>query len=75
MKHQCIVSEENVWLDLLLHPSAEPEDQVESTLLLDVVVREGPPIFQLLASENQPLLVRGDTFLVLQRKRKNDKTE
>ena len=53
-----------------LHSAAEPEDKVESTLLLDIVVREGPPIFQLLASEDQPLLVRGDSLLVLQRKLK-----
>merc|ERR1712108_108567 len=36
-----------------------------SGLLLDVVVREGPSVFELLASEDQPLLVRGDALLVL----------
>merc|ERR1711997_123965 len=48
-----------------LHPATEPEDQVESALLLDVVVREGPSVLQLLASEDEPLLVRGDSLLVL----------
>jgi len=38
---------------------------VESGLFLDVVVREGPTIFELLASKDQPLLIRGDAFLVL----------
>jgi len=38
---------------------------MESGLLLDVVVREGPAIFQLLASKDQPLLIRRDTLLVL----------
>ena len=53
-------------LDKDLHPAAEPEDEVEGTLLLDVVVREGAAILQLLAGEDQPLLVRGDPLLVLQ---------
>ena len=34
-------------------------------LLLDVVVGEGPSVLELLASEDQPLLVRGDALLVL----------
>ena len=34
-------------------------------LLLDVVVRQGATILQLLASEDQALLVRRDAFLVL----------
>jgi len=38
---------------------------VEGGLLLDVVVGEGPSVFELLASEDQPLLVRGDALLVL----------
>merc|ERR1711936_1348515 len=36
-----------------------------SGLFLDVVVGEGPSVFELLASEDQPLLVRGDALLVL----------
>ena len=38
---------------------------MESGLLLDVVVGEGPSVLKLLASEDQPLLVRGDALLVL----------
>ena len=54
-----------VLLDLVIHPATEPQDEVESALLLDVVVGEGPPVLQLLASEDEPLLVRGNSLLVL----------
>ena len=40
---------------------------MQSGLLLDVVVREGPPILELLASKDQPLLVWGDALLVLKK--------
>merc|ERR1719209_2794539 len=49
----------------LLSTSPQPEDEVEGRLLLDVVVGQSPAILQLLASEDQPLLVRGDPLLVL----------
>merc|ERR1719408_769778 len=49
----------------LLGTSPQPEDEVKSGLLLDVVVGQSPAILQLLASEDQPLLVRGDSLLVL----------
>jgi len=52
-------------LDEDLHTSPETEDKVEGGLLLDVVVGEGPSVLKLLASEDQPLLVRGDALLVL----------
>merc|ERR1719431_2466411 len=45
--------------------SAEPEHEVEGALLLDVVVGEGSAVLQLLAGEDQPLLVRGYALLVL----------
>jgi len=48
-----------------LHASTETEDKVESGLLLDVVVREGTTILELLSSEDEALLIRRDTFLVL----------
>merc|ERR1712180_313149 len=48
-----------------LHTSSEPENKMESRLLLDVVVRESPAIFKLFTSKDQPLLVWGDAFLVL----------
>merc|ERR1719391_1139305 len=48
-----------------MHTSPETEHKMESGLLLDVVVGKGPSVFELLASEDQPLLVRGDALLVL----------
>ena len=38
---------------------------MKGRLLLNIVVAESATIFQLLASEDQPLLVWGDTFFVL----------
>merc|ERR1711902_312578 len=52
-------------LDEDLHTSPESEHKMESGLLLDVVVRESPSILELLSSEDQPLLVWGDSLLVL----------
>ena len=48
----------------LLGATAQPQHEVEGRLLLDVVVREGPAVFELLAGEDQALLVGRDTFLV-----------
>jgi hypothetical protein len=48
-----------------LHASTEAEDEMEGRLLLDVVVGQRAPILELLASEDQALLVRWDAFLVL----------
>ena len=45
--------------------TTETEDQVESRLLLDVVVGQGAAILELLAGEDQALLVRGNALLVL----------
>ena len=45
--------------------TTETKDQVKSRLLLDVVIREGAAILQLLSGEDKTLLVRGDTLLVL----------
>ena len=52
-------------LDEDLHATAETKDEMERRLLLDVIVGESPPVFELLPGENEPLLVRGDAFLVL----------
>jgi len=38
---------------------------MEGGLLLDIVVRQGPAIFQLLAGKDQPLLIRGNSLLIL----------
>jgi len=48
-----------------LHTTAKTEDEMKSGLLLDVVVGQSTTIFQLLAGENETLLVRRDTLLVL----------
>merc|ERR1711862_122338 len=52
-------------LDEDLHTTAETEDQVEGGLLLDVVVRKGAAILELLASKDETLLIGRDAFLVL----------
>ena len=45
--------------------TAQAEHQVQSRLLLDVVVRQGAAVLQLLARENKALLVWGNALLVL----------
>merc|ERR1719350_139914 len=49
----------------LLSSSPEPEDEMKGRLLLDVVVRESTAILQLLTSEDQSLLIWGNTLLIL----------
>jgi len=53
----------------LIFPSllstSQPQDQVQSRFLLDVVVAQGSSILQLLTSEDKSLLVWWDTLLVL----------
>merc|ERR1711988_1473643 len=48
-----------------LHTSSQSEHKMKSALLLDVVVREGSSILKLLSSKDQPLLVWGNSLLVL----------
>ena len=43
-----------------LHATAQAEHEVQRRLLLDVVVRERAAVLELLAREDQALLVRGD---------------
>jgi len=45
--------------------TSESEDQMESGLLLDVVVGKGSAILELLASEDESLLVWRNSFLIL----------
>merc|ERR1712039_1089256 len=52
-------------LDEDLHTTSKSENQMESGLLLDVVVREGSAILELLSSEDESLLIWGNTLLVL----------
>ena len=49
----------------LFAATAQTKHQVKGRLLLDVVVRQGPSILQLLAGKDQPLLVRRNPLLVL----------
>ena len=48
-----------------LESSTQTEDQMKSGLLLDVVIRKGTTVFQLLSSEDQTLLIWRNTLLVL----------
>jgi len=52
-------------LDENLHTSAKTKHQVQSRLLLNIVVSQGTAILQLLTGKNKALLVRWDTLLVL----------
>ena len=52
-------------LDEDLHTTSKSEDEMKSGLLLDVVVGEGATVLELLAGEDQTLLIGGNTFLVL----------
>jgi hypothetical protein len=52
-------------LDEDLHSSSKSEDEMESGLLLDVVVLEGSAVFELLTGEDKSLLVWGNSFLIL----------
>jgi len=49
----------------LLGTTTEAQHQVKSGLLLDVVVRKSAAILELLAGEDQSLLIRRDALLVL----------
>jgi hypothetical protein len=48
----------------LLATTTQAEHEVKGGLLLDVVVRKSTAVLELLASEDQTLLVRGNSLLV-----------
>ena len=52
-------------LDEDLHASSESEDEVQSRLLLDIVIGEGTAVFKLLAGKDKTLLVGRNALLVL----------
>jgi hypothetical protein len=52
-------------LDEDLHPTTKTKDKMKGGLLLNVVIRKGTTIFELLASEDQALLVWWDALFVL----------
>ena len=58
----CLSSE---CLDEDLHTTTKTKDQVKGWFLLDVVIRKGSTIFELLTGEDKTLLIWWDTFLVL----------
>ncbi len=47
-------------LKWLLTTATQAQHQMQGGLLLDVIVRQGAAILQLLAGKDQALLVRGD---------------
>jgi len=49
----------------LLSATTESEDEVQGGLLLDIIVAQGPAIFKLLAGKDESLLIRRDSFFVL----------
>jgi len=48
-----------------LHAATKTEDQMESRLLLDVVIRKSSAVLKLFASEDKTLLVGRDALFVL----------
>ena len=52
-------------LDEDLHTTSESEHEMESGLLLDVVVGEGSAVLKVLSSEDESLLIWWDSFLVV----------
>ena len=48
-----------------LHTTTQTEDEMESRLLLDIVVGQGTTILELLSGENETLLVGWDALLIL----------
>merc|ERR1719434_644646 len=48
-----------------LHATTQAQHQVQSALLLNVVIGQSPAILELLACKNKTLLVRGNALLVL----------
>ena len=49
----------------VVHTASQSKHKVKSRLLLDVVVRKGAAVLELLACEDEALLVRGDPLLIL----------
>ncbi|KAJ0443269.1 hypothetical protein HanIR_Chr16g0818901 [Helianthus annuus] len=48
-----------------LHTTPQPQHKMQSRFLLNIVISQRTPILELLASENQPLLVRWNPLLIL----------
>merc|ERR1719309_1732944 len=52
-------------LDEDLHSTPQSENKMKGRFLLNVIVRQSSPVLQLLTSKDKPLLVWGNSFLVL----------
>jgi streptomycin 6-kinase len=52
-------------LDEDLHATSKTKDEVKGALLLNVVVGEGATVFELLAGEDESLLIGRDALLIL----------
>ena len=52
--------------------STESQDQVQVGVLLDVVIPDCEVILQLLAGEDEPLLVNGDSFSFLKKEKEKE---
>merc|ERR1712151_777860 len=52
-------------LDENLHTSTKTQYQMQSRLLLNVVITQSTSILKLLSCENQTLLIRGNSLLIL----------
>ncbi len=48
-----------------LHASTKTKDQMQGGFFLNVVIGESTAVLELLASEDQALLIRWDAFLIL----------
>ena len=57
----------------LLATTTETKDQVKSRLFLDVVIGESSSVLELLSSEDEPLLVWWNAFLILEQQKKINK--
>lgn len=49
----------------IIHATPQPQDKMKRGFLLNVVIAQGPSVFQLLAGEDEALLIRGNALLIL----------
>ena len=54
-------------LDKDLHTTTKTKDQMECGFFLNVVVTQGAAVLKLFSSEDQPLLIWRDSFLILKK--------
>ena len=64
---ECSCKSSEGWLNLALAETTatKSQDQVEGRLLLNVIIRKGAAVLELLSSEDKTLLIGWDSFLVL----------